>query len=93
MKTLLFMSSLMLASVSSSAQSLTKVAPVQKTSSIKFEKLSAAPVNVANRQEAKATATPSVLKAPKKVIADEVWYQRPEGSFYISGGTNPNYYA
>lgn len=93
MKTLLFMSALMLASVSSSAQSLTKVAPVQKTSSIKFEKLSAAPVNVANRQEAKATATPSVLKAPKKVIADEVWYQRPEGSFYISGGTNPNYYA
>lgn len=42
----------------------------------------AAPVRMRDNVEKVAT---SAFKAPKKVMADEVWYQRPEGTMYFSG--------
>ncbi|MCR4602090.1 MAG: hypothetical protein K5683_00980 [Prevotella sp.] len=38
-------------------------------------------------------ASLSRSRAPRKTMTDGVWYQRPVGSLYISGGSDPDYYS
>lgn len=51
----------------------------------------AAPALMAPTHE--VLASPSRSRAPRRSIADEVWYQRPEGSMYISGSYSGGYYS
>lgn len=44
-----------------------------------------APVNALKRVEKANAGMTAIKRAPKKVMADEVWYQRPEGTMYVSG--------
>lgn len=51
----------------------------------------AAPAMMAPTREVMASSSQS--RAPRRSIADEVWYQRPEGSLYISGSSSGNYWS
>ena len=46
-----------------------------------------APVNALKRVENVNAGITPVKRAPRKVMADSVWYQRPEGTMYVSGNS------
>ena len=56
-----------------------------KAEAMKAEGLNAkmAPVAAVDRVERVGTAAKA--RAPRRVIADDVWYKRPEGTMYVSG--------
>ena len=51
----------------------------------------AAPVMQAPGQDVLATS--SVTKAPRRAMENELWYQRPKGSFYVSGNNSGDYWS
>jgi len=85
-KTLLLMSAMLLLSAGTFAQKQrTEVkGKLEKAiTAIGNTQLAAAPAKMAPMREVQAS--PSVNKAPRRTMVDGVWYQRPEGSLYLSG--------
>lgn len=87
-KILLFIGALVLVSSTAFAQKKVErkgdVAKAQTRTEL--TRLQAAPVMQAPGQDVLASS--SVTKAPRRAMENELWYQRPEGSFYISGQSN-----
>ena len=86
-KSLLFLSAMLLASASTFAQKPTSVkADMQRAATKEFVKAQAAPEAMAPVRDVKATN--SVWQAPRRSVGNGFWYQRPEGSFYVSGSNS-----
>ena len=64
---------------------------VKAKASTEISNFIAAPEKMAPENEVLSPSVP--FKAPRRTMADEVWYQRPEGSFYISGSSSGNYWS
>jgi hypothetical protein len=102
-KVLLLMSAMLLATSGAFAQKLVPAKSLDKA--VKHEvkamaadnsKFTMAPAIMAPafmEQLREVKATPTRNRAPKKVYDDGVWYQRPVGSFYVSGSNSPNYWS
>ena len=60
--------------------------PVKAKANTEISAYNAAPAKMAPQREVLSASVP--FKAPRRTMADEVWYQRPEGSLYISGTDN-----
>lgn len=102
-KSLLLMGAMLLATSGTFAQKLVPAkSPAKKANTevkaakadySKFVKLPAlmAPVEMSEKPEVQATASRN--KAPRRVMDDGVWYQRPVGSFYYSGSNSSNYWS
>ena len=97
-KALLIIGAMVLASTCTFAQKLVpaKTMPNKANTEVlakKAEALNAtmAPVKMADMREVKATTSRHM--APRRTMADEVWYQRPEGSFYVSGSSGTSYWS
>ena len=87
-KSLLFLGAMLLASASTFAQKPTSSvkADMKRAATTEFVKAQAAPEAMAPVRDAKATN--SVWQAPRRSVGNGFWYQRPEGSFYVSGSNS-----
>ena len=87
-KSLLFLGAMLLASASTFAQKPTSSvkAAMKRAATTEFVKAQVAPEAMAPVRDVKATN--SVWKAPRRSVGNGFWYQRPEGSLYVSGSNS-----
>ncbi len=89
------MSAMLLVSAGTFAQKRSKTfgEPVKSKANTEISTFAVAPEKMAPEREVLSPSVP--FKAPRRSMADEVWYQRPEGSFYISGSNSSSgvYYS
>jgi hypothetical protein len=94
-KNLLLIGAIVLATTSAFAQKKAQARldahAIKAQVNTELSAFSAAPAKVAKGKE--VVASPSVNKAPRRTMANFLWYQRPEGSFYVSGSSDGSYWS